>query len=203
MSGLSEKLRGTCMALCRDCRHKAGRSAEFMHLLTKSDDKDCQVSHAHVATLTRELHSKRKFADAFLECEDQKLPVHRCVLATSPVFEKMLESTLVEGASSSISIKDSSARAVQQFVHLLYTGTLESDACLPEVVRMVDKYQVLHLLPPCVSKMSESVSSDNVAAYARVAKQLRHHKACRDFEGELKEMVEDDADLLNAIFDAL
>jgi len=134
----------------------------------------------YVDQLTARLHKNRKFADVTIQCGSESIQVHSCVLADSPVFDRMLETPMLEASTKIIKIEDFSWETVNQFVEILYTGKCSSACSWGDVLRMADKYQLLDLIPVCIHHMQETLSAETVVPYLRALNRTLHLPECQD-----------------------
>ena len=70
-------------------------------ILMSTQNRKQKRKRSSTEVVLNTMWSTRQFADAVVVCEDSELRVHRAVLgAASPVFERMFDSSMREGAES-------------------------------------------------------------------------------------------------------
>ena len=107
------------------------------------------VSHGaskHTQHFMERLYLKRKFTDTEIRCGSDSIDVHSCVLADSPVFEKMLQAPMIESTSRMIEISDFPAESVKQFLEVWYTGQCCTAANWSDILLLADKYELPDLV---------------------------------------------------------
>jgi len=86
-------------------------------------------------------------------CTPQELPAHVCVLARSPVFQRMFTGSFVESTMRRVQIPVVKAKHLEVVRQYFYTDSMEFDASwtasdMVEVITLCDKYEMpggLHL----------------------------------------------------------
>lgn len=106
-------------------------------------------------------------SDFTIECEGKEFPVHKFVLmAHSEVLKAMLNHPqLMESQNNRLSIKDSSAVAVQQMLSYMYSGSLPEgflDEHAPPLMEIAEKYALVQLKMLCQDKLIQRLCPNNV-----------------------------------------
>lgn len=103
-----------------------------------------------------------------------KLPVHRLILASSPVFRTMMESGMQESRSCEIVINDFSVAAVKSFLDLLYMDHKRCNSARLsvklEVLRMADKYNVKPIIDLVSAEVGGVIDDYNCISVYETAK---------------------------------
>lgn len=153
----------------------------------------------HAQKFVERLHRKRKFADTTIRCGSASMEVHACLLADSPVFEKMLEAPMIEGTSRVIDIDDFSMETVGQFFELWYTGSCCSTSNWSEILLLADKYQVFSVVDVCISKMHVTLSAETVVSYFSALNKTAHLLESETARQKLIKCVQAREDLVAAL----
>ena len=107
------------------------------------------------------------------ETADYEVSAHDLILvAASPVLKAMLDSTMTEGSSKRIPVKDSSGSGVRLFVDMLYTSSTRDEPDYKAVLVALDpahRWQVESIVPVLVGILTEMVAVDSFAAIAEAA----------------------------------
>ena len=138
--------------------------------------------------------------NVIFETADEEVSAHDLVLvAASHVLKAMLESTMKEGSSKRISVKDSSGSGARLFVDMLYTSSTRDEPDYKTVLVALDlahRWQVDRIVPVLAGMLPEMLTVDSFVAIAEAAmlKGLESlQRACRTFatnNSEIKTMVE-------------
>lgn len=138
--------------------------------------------------------------NVIFETADEEVSAHDLVLvAASPVLKAMLESTMKEGSSKRISVKDSSGSGARLFVDMLYTSSTRDDPDYKTVLVALDlahRWQVDRIVPVLAGMLPEMLTVDSFVAIAEAAmlKGLESlQRACRTFatnNSEINAMLE-------------
>eukprot|EP00931_Biecheleriopsis_adriatica_P004170 TRINITY_DN105882_c0_g1_i1.p1 TRINITY_DN105882_c0_g1~~TRINITY_DN105882_c0_g1_i1.p1 ORF type:complete len:253 (+),score=27.11 TRINITY_DN105882_c0_g1_i1:140-898(+) len=159
-------------------------------------------SNKYPMQLSRDLYKKRKFADVTVCCGPQSIEVNSCVLAVSPVFEKMLEAPMLEGKRRVINIDDFPADSVEHFIEVLYTGNC-TECDWGAMLLMSDKYQLPHVVQVCLGRMKASLSAQTVVPYLSAMNKTSHLEECAAARTVMIERVKGDAELVKTMAHAL
>ncbi|CAE7781362.1 KLHL6 [Symbiodinium sp. CCMP2592] len=134
------------------------------------------------------------------EAADEEVWAHDLVLvAASPVLKAMLKSTMTEGSSKRISVKDSLGSGVRLFVDMLYTSSTRDEPDYKTVLIALDlahRWQVDRIVPVLAGILPEMITVDSFAAIAEAAmlKGLEPlQRACRTVaanNSDIKTMLE-------------
>uniref|UniRef100_A0A6U9P4E8 SAP domain-containing protein n=1 Tax=Zooxanthella nutricula TaxID=1333877 RepID=A0A6U9P4E8_9DINO len=107
-------------------------------------------------------------ADVKLVCKDGALPAHRLVLmARSPVFRAMFQTSMRECASGEISLNDIARTTAQHFLHYMYHGSSPDglpDAELWALLPVAHRYGVKSLVAECSATLAAKLDAQNAAA---------------------------------------
>ena len=130
------------------------------------------------------------------ETAENEVSAHDLILvAASPVLKAMLDSTMTEGSSKRIPVKDSSGSGVRLFVDMLYTSSTRDEPDYKAVLVALDlahRWQVESIVPVLVGILTEMVAVDSFAAIAEAAvlKGLESlQRACRTFAANNSEIT--------------
>ncbi|CAE8609091.1 unnamed protein product [Polarella glacialis] len=125
------------------------------------------------------LFRDRKFTDASIMCGGHQIPVHRCVLAAvSPVFERMLESGMREGHTTTIEIQDVSPEAIEIMVRYIYKGdALPMSTQLSALFVLGNRYMIPSLVSDIGDLMVQQLDKINGKDILHV---VRRHATCAD-----------------------
>jgi len=163
----------------------------------------CSQAGAFPEESSRSLFAKRKFADVIIRCEHHAIEANACVLAASPVFEKILQSPMMEGNTRVIQVDDFSASAVEGFLEILYTGTCSSAVSWGDVLRMADKYQLDGVVKICLTSMLSTLSVETVVPYIGALNNVSHLEDVKSAKEEMLNKVESIKELLRKLADAV
>lgn len=91
-----------------------------------------------------------------------KVPAHKSVLsASSPVFDAMFNGELKEG--NDVEIVDASPDAFKEFLQLFYGHRVKLTMDhIAEVLKLIDKYDVVDCYPICIDFLTHNLTVDNV-----------------------------------------
>ena len=125
--------------------------------------------------LLTKVWKQRKFTDAEVLCEGQRIPVHRSTLiAASPVFEAAFTSAMREGESTVYEIKDSTPDAVEAMLCFVYTKKEPPAELLDAVFELAVQYELEELARVAAEKMPAAMSVSNVKSFIQ---KLKLHRA--------------------------
>ena len=86
--------------------------------------------------------------------KDHSFLAHRAILAArSTHFSNMFESGMVESQSRKVVITDTDIGVFEQFLHFLYTGSVEPFTDFQALLVIADKYQIDSLINLCETKV--------------------------------------------------
>jgi hypothetical protein len=139
--------------------------------------------------LLTKVWKQRKFTDAEVLCDGQRIPVHRCTLiAASPVFEAAFTSAMREGESTIYEIKDSTPEAVEAMLCFVYTKKEPPAELLDAVFELAVQYELEELARVSAKKMPATLSISNVKAFIQ---KLKLHRATNSVAKEVfDELIE-------------
>ena len=104
---------------------------------------------------------------------DREISAHDHILvAASPVLEVMLESTMREGSSKCIPVKDSSSNGVALFLDLLYTSSTCLDLdykTMPVAFDLAHRWQVPHVVDLLADALQKELTVDSFVEIAETA----------------------------------
>ncbi|CAE7891265.1 BT4 [Symbiodinium necroappetens] len=122
------------------------------------------------------------------ETADGEVSAHDLILVTaSPVLKAMLESTMREGSSKRITVKDSSGSGVRLLVDMLYTSSTRDEPDYKTVLVALDlahRWQVNGMVPVLEGILPAMVTVESLVAIAEAAmlKGLQKlQQACKTF----------------------
>lgn len=123
------------------------------------------------------LQKLNKFTDCSFKIENKILTCHKLILAAaSPVFEAMFYGNFDVDAASSILITDISFKSFQLFIEFLYTGELNDEENLDNLIEIAgcaQKYMIDdELKKVCVARISKIINRDN--AFTIFAKSFKY-----------------------------
>ena len=126
------------------------------------------------------------WSDFTIVVGEKKFKVHKFMLATrSPVFRKMIESSMKESVESYVEISDFSKDVVHEMLRFIYTGDAPNVKSNPQdMLSIADKYELDGLKALCIDALNKSLTTDNAVdtlllADLHCADQLR--ATCMDF----------------------
>ncbi|KAG8184012.1 hypothetical protein JTE90_024469 [Oedothorax gibbosus] len=127
-------------------------------------------------------------ADFKLLVQDDAIRVHKCVLsARSPVFAKLLASSMAEMSNDEIKIDDIEIPILKTFINFLYTGRLpEAELEFDNVCGLyyaADKYDVPSLRKWCSNYLAFKMDAENACRLLSLAN--------RHSDEKLKDLVMD------------
>ena len=142
-----------------------------------------------------------------MTCDGEEIQVHRCVVAAvSPVFKKMLETSMTEANSQTINIPDVESSnhepsILQSMANFMYTGSLNvhDDLALAKLALLGHCYDIKGLSAVAAPKLRNELSPKNIVAIVRM---LRPYKEDEElgavFYSVLECMQQDSAILFQA-----
>eukprot|EP00913_Durusdinium_trenchii_P000153 g137.t1 len=137
-----------------------------------SCEKDGQWQHA--------LSLFESALEAKLQLTSISFPAHRVALASaSPVFAKMLQSSMKEAQTRSIVIEDVSPEVVAKALRFMYTGEVADDVDI-ESLGFAHKYDITGMMQPVSSKILKNLSPENVSATVRSLRPYKRSQAEAD-----------------------
>ncbi|CAE7781442.1 ADK [Symbiodinium sp. CCMP2592] len=111
--------------------------------------------------------------NVIFETADGEVSAHDLVLlAASPVLKAMLESTMKEGSSKRIPVKDSLGSGVRLLVDMLYTSSTRDDPDYKTVLVALDlahRWQATGIVPVLAGILAEMITIESFAAIAESA----------------------------------
>lgn len=132
----------------------------------------------------------RLFTDAVLRCGEHHWPVHRSTLAAaSAVLRRMFESSMVEGQTASITIKQCDAETIGEMLEFIYTGDAPvlrregpqkgSGDRLVSLLEQANVYEMEDLSKACIAKLIASkevlINEGNIVRILRSARDAPGH----------------------------
>mmetsp|Transcript_126821 Transcript_126821/g.406057 ORF Transcript_126821/g.406057 Transcript_126821/m.406057 type:complete len:235 (-) Transcript_126821:147-851(-) len=155
---------------------------------------------AYCSELSRGLRADKRFCDCEVVCADTVVPCHRAILAqVSPVFDRMLNSGMLEAQRQRIVICEAEPEAVQALLTFVYIGEVDYGSHAPELMRLADFYQLDALVGLCAEQALEALSRDSVSAVARAFRGLRGRPEVDSMWARLMEKVHQDPELFSAV----
>ena len=104
-----------------------------------------------------------KFSDVVLVVEDERLHVHRAVLAmASPVFEKMFTSEFQEKDNKEIALPGKSSTEVKELLLFIYPSTSEKQITKENcyfLVKIAHEYQMAAIVQKCEEFLVEKIKT--------------------------------------------
>ena len=152
---------------------------------------------------SRDFSQPWKLSDAVLVVEDERLHVHRAVLAmASPVFEKMFTSEFQEKDSNEIPLPGKSSTEVKELLLMIYP--LASEKQITEencyfLVKLAHEYQIDAIVQKCgdfivaklETKPSDGILSDLVFSQTYKLEKLRQASVDQAHNVSLEELKQD------------
>ena len=142
-------------------------------VLTSSYDyqfpmKRCQKS---LSSDLDKLLNTANCSDFKIVCQGHTYNVHKTILvARSDVFAAMLSMENEETKTNQMVIEDFDKDVVQQMVKFIYTGSHnKTETVSPELLLLVDKYDLSDLVSHCKKVLADSIKLDNAVATLDVA----------------------------------
>ncbi|CAE7885892.1 klhl40 [Symbiodinium sp. KB8] len=174
-----------------DWSGRIGAFKSFLPALTNSAPSQSMHTIAlpqSVVDLWESIREMTSTHNVIFETADEEVSAHDLVLvAASPVLKAMLESTMKEGSSKRIPVKDSSGGAVRLFVDMLYTSSTRDEPDYKTVLVALDlahRWQVDGVVSVLQAILRDMISVDSFVAIAETAmlKGLEPlQRACRAF----------------------
>lgn len=124
-----------------------------------------ELTPVAITTQYEKLFRSDKFSDfQLITIDGTEIPVHKNILSIrSPVFEKMIESKMLESQENKVTVVDIGERAIIEFLHFIYCGTVVGmDELSEELLYASTKYDVPDLKPLCVQSLAQKLSKVNV-----------------------------------------
>eukprot|EP00929_Paragymnodinium_shiwhaense_P063899 TRINITY_DN31979_c0_g1_i1.p1 TRINITY_DN31979_c0_g1~~TRINITY_DN31979_c0_g1_i1.p1 ORF type:complete len:319 (+),score=39.14 TRINITY_DN31979_c0_g1_i1:180-1136(+) len=154
-------------------------------------------------TLGHKLLSDRKFADVKVICGAETIHAHRNVLAaSSPVFLKMLESSMLESRSHSVTIEDTDCPAsVKYMIEFMYTGELRMQCgrVCASLVLLGHKYDVVGLVEAASLELMDNLSAANIVDVLKLLRPYADDALVHPLWMELMGALQDDTTLLRPV----
>ena len=133
--------------------------------------------------------------NVIFETADEEVAAHDLILvAASPVLKAMPQSTMKEGSSKRIPVKDSSGSGVRLLLDMLYTSSMRDDPDYKAVLVALDlahRWQVDSIVPVLARILMEMITVESFVAIAE-ASILRGlellQRACRTFATNSSEL---------------
>ncbi|KAK6105167.1 BTB/POZ domain family protein [Brugia pahangi] len=103
-------------------------------------------------------------ADCVLECSGRQIPVNKFVLsAHSEVFKAMFSyDELIESTEKKVIIEDAEYEAVRCMLRYMYTGEMELDTEVANVLTLAERYQMDDLKLICERKLCNQIDKNNI-----------------------------------------
>ena len=130
------------------------------------------LENEFASLLTFEKEEKNKFTDikiSITSTDESSSPVnffaHKAILAAkSPVFAKMFEHDLKEGATNCVTVSDINPEVFKELLTYMYTGKAPNIQTLASsLLNVAEKYQLGRLKAVCERQMSYGLQVDNAA----------------------------------------
>merc|ERR1711982_24027 len=118
------------------------------------------------------------------------------------VFEKMLESPLVESSTRIVTIEDFSIDSVKCFLEILYSGQSQSACKWGDILLLADKYQLPDVVKVALNKMQTTVDAETVVPYLGAINKTLHLSESKESKDTLIEKIRKDKKLVLAMADA-
>ncbi|CAE7422863.1 unnamed protein product [Symbiodinium sp. CCMP2592] len=175
----------------------------YLDVLTRATPMPKQANVAIPQSIVDMWESIRQMTpthNVVFETADDDVSAHDLILVTaSPVLKAMLESTMSEGSSKRISVKDSSGSGVRLLVDMLYTSSTRNEPDYKTVLVALDlahRWQANGIVPVLEGILLEMVTVESFVAIAEAAmlKGLQKlQQACKTFaanNSQMKTMLE-------------
>lgn len=102
------------------------------------------------------------FTDVTFQVENQKLNAHKGQLAaSSPVFFAMFQNDWGENQTGKIKITDFSYSTFKEMLRFIYTGRIEEEENLEELMGAAHKYDIQNLIKVCETKLGKKVNLES------------------------------------------
>uniref|UniRef100_A0A8R1TM96 BTB domain-containing protein n=2 Tax=Onchocerca TaxID=6281 RepID=A0A8R1TM96_ONCVO len=103
-------------------------------------------------------------ADCVLECSGKQIPVNKFVLsAHSEVFKAMFSyDQLIESTEKKVIIEDAEYEAVRCMLRYMYTGEMEVDSEIANVLILAERYQIDDLKLICERELCTQIDKNNI-----------------------------------------
>merc|ERR1712200_109432 len=102
------------------------------------------------------------YADVTIICNDGSVRAHKNVLsARSEYFDRMLSSTMKEGLTGVIEVKDMEMSVCQTILEYIYSGEVDQEKMNVEVLAEAEKMGLFTLKKECSSKLINDLSTSN------------------------------------------
>jgi speckle-type POZ protein len=137
---------------------------------TKSETKQCYCLFEYPQTtrarrkLVEDLATlkDKQFADFVFKVENEKIPVHRAILAArSPVFSAMFQHDMQEKRTNETEIKDVTPAAFKALLQFIYTGHCEVENLAEQLFVAAIKYDMRDLKQICDQELRKKLTVDN------------------------------------------
>jgi hypothetical protein len=128
----------------------------------------------HDAETRREmLWSQRKFTDAEIQCQGERFPVHKAIVAVgSSFFQSMFASGMSEARDGIVIINDVNPTTLRAVLQYLYLSTIPNDVDMVELFALAHRFNIQGLVEDAGERMLSRMTVDNIHARATM---LRRH----------------------------
>jgi hypothetical protein len=127
----------------------------------------------------KETYDDQQYCDFVIQIGENKINVHKCILASSsPVFKSMLNNGMQESLSGVLYIEDNEYNdvkfdAMKEVIKFIYTNSFSDEFVLNnmavDVYTIVKKYQIYELDDILDDLIKDSICNDNVFKYFNLA----------------------------------
>lgn len=125
------------------------------------------------STLLAGMWKEKQFTDLVIVCADLEIRCHRAVVArASPVFDRMLNSDMIEARTEKIEIKDAEPSSLSAMVEYFYTAILVEECDIVALLTLADRFQVDVLVETCAAEALRHLVCENVVAVVRAFRPL-------------------------------
>lgn len=166
-------------------------------------DPTIDVANEYRSHVMKSLFLDRKLADVLVVCKDGEVRAHSCMLSLAPVFERMLESPMKEGASRRVELPDMSVTLITSFLELLYTCECSNNQLWGDLLVLADKYEATKLFTVIFAMIEKTVNVHTVVDYIRALNKVMHVEQAQICRAALLQCSAQDLSLSAAIADAL
>lgn len=132
----------------------------------KDDDHDhAKLAENAFTTLNESYFNSKLFSDfTLISADEQKYPVHRCIIAArSEVLKKMLSSSMSESKTKQAVMEDIKGNTLIEMLRFIYTGTVENlESIASNLLYAAEKYDLTELKLRCADELIKTLSSENV-----------------------------------------
>mmetsp|Transcript_31131 Transcript_31131/g.82850 ORF Transcript_31131/g.82850 Transcript_31131/m.82850 type:complete len:301 (-) Transcript_31131:137-1039(-) len=148
-------------------------NSEYTRILIRSPLRRKRPRCEHSTELLAGMWKEKQFTDLVIVCADLEIRCHRAVVARgSPVFDRMLNSDMIEARTDKIEIKDAEPSSLSAMLEYFYTGVIVEECDIVALLTLADRFQADALVETCAAEALRLVVCDNVVAVVRAFRPL-------------------------------